>query len=98
MRNIAIAPYRINGDNYGASGTSHRFQATLTAPPVPASNKPLTNPFGFDATIYVAHGTVTSIAINGTSTGITSGMFRLPRDATITLTYKAQPTWTWYAD
>jgi hypothetical protein len=98
MRNIVVAPYRINNRNYGRAGVSHRFRATLTAPRIAASNKPLTNPFGFDTTIYVAHGTVSAIAIDGTTTGLTSGMFRLPRDATITLTYTAAPTWTWHAD
>jgi hypothetical protein len=98
MRNVAVAPYRINGVNYGPPGTSHRFRANLTAPPIPASNKPLINPFGFDTSVYVAHGTVTGIAIDGISTGLVSGLFRVPRDTTITLTYKAAPIWTWYAD
>jgi hypothetical protein len=98
MRNIVTAPYRINGVNYVTAGTSHRFQANLSAPPIPQSNNPLKNPFGFDTTVYVAHGTVTAVSINGTSTGLTNGMFRVPRDATITVTYKAPPTWTWFAD
>lgn len=98
MRGIQRAPYRIGGVNYGAAGASHRFQANVAAPAVPASNSPLTNPFGFDATVYLARGTVTAVAINGTATGLTSGMFRVPRDATIRLTYEAAPSWTWFAD
>jgi hypothetical protein len=98
MREIVVAPYRINGVNYGPAGSSHRFQANLTAPPIPASNKPLTNPFGFDTSVYIAHGTVTAVAIDGITTGLTNGLFRVPRDATIALNYKAPPTWIWYAD
>jgi hypothetical protein len=98
MRNIAIAPYRINGVNYGPAGSSHRFQATLHAPPIPATTTALRNPFGFDASVYIAHGSVSAVAINGTTTGLINGLFRVPRDAAITLTYKTPPTWTWYAD
>lgn len=69
-----------------------------TAPTVPASGTALTNPFPFDCTVYVNGGTVTGVAIGGTSTGATSGAFRVAAGQSITLTYSAAPTWTWFGD
>jgi hypothetical protein len=69
-----------------------------TTPSVPSSGTVYTNNSMTDATIYVSGGTVTAIAINGTATGLTSGMFRVPSQATITLTYSVAPTWVWNGD
>jgi hypothetical protein len=98
MRHITMSPYRLEGVDYGSPGTSHRFQGRIATPPVPRSGSPLVNPFGFDCTIYASGGAVTAISINGTPTGLILGMFRLPRDASITLTYSSAPTWQWFAD
>lgn len=70
----------------------------LTAPTMPASGTAVTNTFGVDATVYVTGGTVTAIAVDGTDTGMTSGPVRLAAGQTITLTYSAAPTWTWFGD
>lgn len=69
-----------------------------TAPTVPASGTALTNPFPFDCTVYVNGGTVTEVAVGGTSTGATGGAFRVAAGQSITLTYSAAPTWTWFGD
>jgi hypothetical protein len=70
----------------------------LTPPAVPASTVAYTNVLRFDCTVYVTGGTVTDIKVGGTSTGMTSGTFRVPAGQTITLTYSVAPTWTWFGD
>jgi hypothetical protein len=97
MRYITVAPYRINGVDYGAPGSSHRFHAVLSPPAIPSSGQPLSNPFGLDCTVYVSGRNVNDVAIEGVSTGLKSGMFLVPRRATITLTYSSVPTWKWFA-
>ena len=69
-----------------------------TPPAVPASTTPLTNPFGFDCIVHIAGGTVSAIAIGGTSTGLTGGTVRVGAGQTITLTYTVAPTWTWFGE
>lgn len=71
-------------------------QGKLTAPSVPGSTTPQTNTFGVPVRVFVAGGTVSAIAIGGNATGLTSGMFVLAPSETITLTYSAAPTWTWF--
>ena len=74
------------------------FGSTLPQPAIAASAAVVTNKQGADATVIVAGGTVSAIAIGGTATGLTSGSFRVPSGQTITLTYTVAPTWTWYGD
>ena len=69
-----------------------------TAPAIPTSASAYTNPFPFDCAVYVTGGTVTAVAIGGTATGLTSGQFFVPAGETITLTYSAAPTWTWFGN
>jgi hypothetical protein len=70
-----------------------------TAPGIPSTTVPFTNPFPFDCTVFINGGTVSAVAIGGTTTGQTSGMFRVPYGQTITLTYTVVPTsWTWFGD
>jgi hypothetical protein len=97
MRYITVAPYRINGVDYGSPGQSHCFQAVLTAPAIPASGRPFANPFGFDCTVYVSGRNLNDVAIDGVSTGLKAGMYSLPTCATITLTYSSPPSWKWFA-
>jgi hypothetical protein len=80
-----------------ASGNSgYNPVGLLTAPAVPASGTPQANTFGVRVRVAVSGGSLTNIAINGTNTGLTSGMFELDPGETITLTYTAAPTWTWF--
>ena len=62
---------------------------TLAASTVAAPNP---NPVPVAAT--VTGGTVTVIAINGVSTGQTTGTFTVPVGGTITVTYSVAPTLT----
>ncbi len=64
-------------------------------PAVPATTVALRNPFWRDATVYVAGGTVTAIAVDGRTLGVTSGPISVPTGRTITLTYSSAPTWVW---
>lgn len=74
----------------------HRIgRGAATPPAVPASTTPLTNPFWRDAAVAIVGGTVTVIAVDGTSSGLTAGVVIVPSGKTITLTYSSAPTWTW---
>lgn len=89
FQNITVThPKLTNNPNYNPTGPQ-------SAPTMPSSGTSLTNPFPFDATIYVSGGTVTEIAVGGTSTGLTSGAVFIPAGETITLTYSSAPTWVW---
>jgi hypothetical protein len=68
----------------------------VTSPSIPSSTTALVNPFNVDASVMVSGGTVSAIAIGGTSTGLTSGQFFIPAGQSITLTYSAAPSWTWF--
>ncbi len=70
----------------------------LSGPSVGTSGVATINPWGVPATIYISGGTVTDVAINGNSTGLTFGMFRLGPNQSITLTYSSAPTWTWIGE
>lgn len=67
----------------------------LATPAMPASGTAYTNKFGVSASVYITGGTVSAIAIAGTTTGVTSGMVTVGPGQTITLTYSAAPTWNW---
>lgn len=71
-------------------------KGALTAPAVPASGTSLINPFYTDSAVIISGGTVTDITVDGTSTGLTSGMVIVPAGKTITLTYSSAPTWNWW--
>ena len=87
-----LGSFKANGNNgYNPTGPQ-------TAPAIPSSGTAYTNPFPFDCAVYVTGGTVTAIAIGGTATGLTSGQFFVPAGETITLTYSAAPTWTWFGN
>lgn len=69
---------------------------SMTQPAVPASGTAVTNTYGCDAMVYITGGTVTAVAVGGTATALTSGVFAVPAYQTITLTYSAAPTWQWF--
>lgn len=74
---------------------STAFPGIATPPAVPASTVGLKNPFWRDAAVNVIGGTVTVIAVDGTTTGVTAGTVFVPSGHTITLTYSVAPTWVW---
>lgn len=67
-------------------------------PPIPASGTAYTNPTGSDCMVYISGGSVTSVAINGSPSGVISGAFRVLAGQSITLTYSSSPTWNWFGD
>lgn len=69
--------------------------AGINLPAVPASTTPLTNPYFRDAAVTVAGGTVTAIAVDGQTLGITSGTITVPSGKPFTLTYSVAPTLAW---
>ena len=77
-----------------------RDRGPVAAPPaVPGTGVELQNPFYRDATVYVAGGTVTAIAVGlagaTVATGLTAGAITVPSGQYIKLTHSAPPTWQW---
>ena len=81
-----------------ANGVACDPEGALPAVGVPATTVALANPFPFSCTVYISGGTVTAIAVNGATTGLTAGSIRVPANGSITLTYSAAPAWKWVAD
>lgn len=71
------------------------YAPSVTTPGVPTSTTTYTNTFGVDCEVWITGGTVTVIAINGTTTGVTSGSFVVRALSTIAITYSVAPTWVW---
>lgn len=72
------------------------------SPPAIGASPATINSYSYPVIAYIKGGTVSAIAINGVATGLTlaTGGFVsviIPPGSTITLTYTAVPTWTWYA-
>ena len=62
-----------------------------TAVTVPASGTAYTPSTSINTILFVSGGNVTRIAINGVATGLTSGVFPLKANDTITFTYTTVP-------
>jgi hypothetical protein len=69
--------------------------SNVTAPAVPASGVPVFNNNNQAVIVTVTGGTVTAIAVNGVTTGATTGPITVPAFGWITLTYSVAPTWAW---
>lgn len=76
-----------NRQQVGALGGSN--------PAVPATTVAFQNTFWKRAAVNITGGTVTVIAVDGVTTGLTSGTFIVPAGHTITLTYSVAPSWNW---
>lgn len=87
-----------NPTTTGANPPGANTTAGFTQPSVPATTVAQRNTFGVDCTVFVSGGTVSAIAINGVTTGLTSGAFRVPAGQSITLTYTVAPSWQWLGD
>lgn len=67
-------------------------------PAIPASTVPATNDSEHLMWVEVTGGTVTVVAVDGVTTGRTSGAFFLRPGSTIAITYSVVPTsWKWFA-
>lgn len=73
------------------------FPGAQTAPAVPATGVALRNPFWRDCAVSISGGTVTGVAVDGLSLGVTSGTVYVPSGRTIQLTYSSAPSWKWVA-
>ncbi len=73
--------------------TRQAGNAGVTA--VPTSAAATLNPYFRDAYVTIIGGTVSAIAVDGQTLGITSGSVVVPTNKTITLTYTVAPSWTW---
>jgi len=78
-------------DNYG-----YPTNVPMTSPSIPTSGSSVTNTSHRNVDVYIFSGTVTSVSINGSSTGIVTGRFTLKPAETIGLTYSVAPTWYWF--
>lgn len=70
--------------------------AVSANPSVPASTVDYTSTFKSTADVYVVGGTVTAIIVGGVTTGVTSGIIKVPAGAAISITYSVAPTWKWF--
>jgi len=87
----------VSGDRI-SNVTSFNPTGPQSAPSVPTSTTPKTNPFPFDCTVYLSGGSVSAVAIGGTTIGTGVGGIRLAAGQTITLTYSSAPSWVWIGD
>lgn len=92
--NIAGTPNVVGAANVEVVNIA-QASGHVTAPSIPVTTVAFTNPFFRNAAVTVTGGTVTGIAVDGVSTGITSGTVFVPNNKTITLTYSAAPSWAW---
>lgn len=63
---------------------------TIGASPYTAPKQPR------DYVVYITGGTVSDISVGSNSTGRPNGSIFVPAGQSITLTYSAAPTWTWF--
>jgi len=66
-------------------------------PAIPASTVAATNTSPWNMWVEVVAGTVTVVAVDGTTTGRVVGAFLLRPGSTIAMTYSVAPTWHWFA-
>lgn len=70
----------------------------LSKPAIPASTVPAVNNSDHLMWVEITGGTVTVVAVDGTTTGRTSGAFFLRPGSSIAITYSVVPTsWKWFA-
>jgi hypothetical protein len=85
----------VGGNNLEITSLA-QTRGTVTPPAIPTSGAALQNPFWRNAMVTISGGTVSAIAVDGTTlTGVTSGVVMVPSGRTITLTYTVAPTWSW---
>lgn len=85
----------IRTDTAATNGTAWDTGNGLTAPAVPASGTPVTNPASLPAQVVISGGTLSNVSVNGATVGTGDGTYTVPPGAAITLTYSVAPTWTW---
>jgi hypothetical protein len=71
------------------TGAPGLFAAAMT---LAASTVASVNPNPVPVSVTITAGTVTVIAVNGVTTGLTTGTFTIPPGGTIAVTYSVAPT------
>lgn len=85
-----------NNQNQNILSQLNQPVGLIAAPSLPPSGTPYKNSNPYSVRVFISGGTVTGIALNGTATGLTSGMVMLCAGDTITLTYSSVPSWQWF--
>jgi hypothetical protein len=103
---IKLAPGQDFSITYSAAPTvGWTFEQPETAlaaglwsgyPLLASSTVPMVNNSACPVSVSVTGGTVTVIKIDGVTTNLTSGLFRLRRGSSIAITYSVAPTLVWY--
>ena len=66
--------------------------AWTNAPAIAPSTVAMKNTTGYTQSVTFAGGTVTVIAVDGVTTGLTSGEFRVRNNSSVAVTYSVAPT------
>lgn len=92
----AAGPQGVTGATgpVGAQGAAG-IHGPLTAPSVPASTTPFTNPHAF-ACLVTIRGVVSAVSVAGNLLPQLGSLYLVPAGASITLTYLVAPAWDWY--
>lgn len=72
----------------------------IVTPAFPPSGSAVTNTQSVSVAVFVSTqngGVVSEIDINGSNSGVTSGIVVVPSGGTVTITYTVQPVWMWVA-
>jgi hypothetical protein len=83
------------GWSFESGGQSVAAGAWAGAPALAASTVDMVNTSGGPVSVYISAGTVTVIKVDGVTTGLTSGAFRLRRGSKLSITYSVAPTLAW---
>jgi len=89
IRYIGSQPQGFSGTLSGRSIGSNNTSITVGTSPFT-----YTNSYDFPVTVTVSGGTVTAIALDGVTTGVTAGTFLLLPNHTLQVTYSSAPTMT----
>lgn len=102
---LGTGPSILTGNIIGASNCEIIYQGqggkrgAQTPPTMVASGSSLQNPFWKHCWVTVSGGSGVTVSVDGQSTGLSSGAFRVPSGQTISLgTYTGSPAWNWWAD
>jgi hypothetical protein len=80
-----------------AGSISGVYTPGLAAPAFPGSASAIENPYGFPVQVVITGGTISAVTINGQLVGGGAGTYYVPAYGSISVTWSAQPSWTWFA-
>lgn len=94
-QSLPVSPIVVGANNLEIISMA-QTRGAVTAPSIPTSGTAFQNPFWHHASVNISGGTVSAIAVAGTTlTGVTSGVVFVPSGETIKLTYSVAPSWNW---